>query len=68
MDCRVVVWAEKAAGRPARGWPITMLVSLPVELGHCGALAAAAAAGRRRGRLETVVLAAVGRELRGERG
>ena len=42
-NCRVIVVGRKSR-KPARGRPITMLLSLPVELGYCRARAAAAAA------------------------
>ena len=42
-NCRVIVVGRKSR-KPARGRPITMLLSLPVELGYCLARAAAAAA------------------------
>ena len=41
-NCRVIVVGRKSR-KPARGRPITMLLSLPVEMGYCRARAAAAA-------------------------
>ena len=42
-NCRVIVVGRKSC-KPARGRPITLLLSLPMELGYRRAWAAAAAA------------------------